>query len=52
MRILYKRSRVPSVYYNTRISRHRSKEGHRYKRIEGTKNRKRSIVIPRISQLL
>jgi hypothetical protein len=49
MRILYKGSQIPRIYYNTRTLKNRPKEGHRSKRIERAKNRERSIIIPRIS---
>ena len=49
MRIPYKRSRVPRAYHDTRISKHRPKEGYYYKGIKRTKYSKRSIIIPRIS---
>jgi hypothetical protein len=52
MRILYKRSRIPGIYYNTRIYRNRPEETYHGKRIEGAKNHKGSIVVSGIPELL
>jgi hypothetical protein len=52
MRIPHEGSQIPRIYYNTRTPRNRPEEGHRGKGIERTKDRERSVIIPRISQLL
>jgi hypothetical protein len=52
MRILYKRNRIPRIYYNARIYRNRPEETYHGKRIKGAKNYKGSLVISRIPELL